>query len=273
MTKPCRSDCSNRNAHSSARRHASGGVVRRTDVDELRARPDRVRNVAPGRGEAVRGHRIDAIRLGAGKQRRALVDLIERIGHQHHARRRRRRSPSARTRKEPRGFQAPAEPQSPDRATRGRIDARARRRSPCAARAIRSSWDNSPALEACNERIGEGAPVSDAGARRSQIDRRQSRVRRNAGEALPEPLERIRRQQRKRGFNVKDRRGERESIRDPGRRAPEWCGPHDAMPALIEAAASAVGRRRRAWRIASWVATASGIIALGYAIASGDGGG
>ena len=61
--------------------HASGRIVRRANVNELRTRPDGIRNRAPWMRKAGFGVSVDAIRFGAREQRGTLVDLIERIGH------------------------------------------------------------------------------------------------------------------------------------------------------------------------------------------------
>ena len=136
MTKPWRSESANSARHSASVVHAAGRIVGRADVEQLRARPDVVGHVVPVGREAARRVGIDAVRLGAGEQRRAFVDLVERIGHRRPSRRRGcRRRRSARTRTAPRGCPAPAAPASPDRARRGRGGARASRRSPRAARA------------------------------------------------------------------------------------------------------------------------------------------
>ena len=106
----------------------------------------------------------------AGEQRRAFVDLIERIGHddggagsarvEHRLREREQRFAAAEHRQHLR---------SRDRARAGRGGARASRRSPRAARAGRSSWDNSRARSPppC-ERIDDERGV---GCRGSPIDR------------------------------------------------------------------------------------------------------
>jgi len=61
--------------------HAAGRIVRRADVQELRARPHVGGHRAPVVREASRGVGIHAVDPRAGQQRRTLVDLIERIGH------------------------------------------------------------------------------------------------------------------------------------------------------------------------------------------------
>ena len=70
------------------RRDAAGGIVRRADVDELRARPNRVADTRPSRRETVRRKAVDALRRGSREQRRAFVDLIERIRNDRPSRRR-----------------------------------------------------------------------------------------------------------------------------------------------------------------------------------------
>ena len=62
---------------------ASGRIIGRAHVDELRAFPHSVGHIAPAMRKATIGIGVDAMRFGARKQRCALVDLIERIRHDH----------------------------------------------------------------------------------------------------------------------------------------------------------------------------------------------
>jgi len=102
-----------------------------------------------------------------------------------------------------------------------------------------------------------------------QVERRERRVRHDASKALPEALERVRRQARKSGVQRGVSAAERESIRDPVRRGRAPRDRRCAMAALIDDVAPRVGAPRApwVWRIASWIATAGGVLLLGYAIA------
>src|SRR5437879_6513547 len=61
--------------------HASRRIVRRAQVQQLRTRPDGIRNRAPWMREAGFRIGVDAIRFGAREQRCTLVDLVKRIGY------------------------------------------------------------------------------------------------------------------------------------------------------------------------------------------------
>src|SRR5437016_3660619 len=61
--------------------HAPGGIVRRARVDELGARPYALGYSVPARRIAVLAQTVDAMRDRPGENRRAFVDLVERIGH------------------------------------------------------------------------------------------------------------------------------------------------------------------------------------------------
>ncbi|MDT4837012.1 hypothetical protein FQZ97_707320 [compost metagenome] len=66
------------------RHHRARGIARRADEHELGAGPDGLGHAVPVDGEVARGHAGHVVRLGAREQRRALVDLIERVGRHHH---------------------------------------------------------------------------------------------------------------------------------------------------------------------------------------------
>ena len=146
MTKPWRSESSNSNCHSAWRRDASGRVVGRADVEQLGARPHVVGHVAPRGREAASGIGIHAVGFGAGEQRGALVDLVERIRHDHG-----RAGPAAVDDGLGEREQRLAAAENGQhlrrrrRWSRDRAGVRATRRSLRAARARRSSWDNATA--------------------------------------------------------------------------------------------------------------------------------
>ena len=61
--------------------HAPRRVIRRANVKQLGPRPYGHRHFVPARRIGVCGEAVDAIRHRTGEQRRAFVDLIERVRH------------------------------------------------------------------------------------------------------------------------------------------------------------------------------------------------
>ena len=169
MTKPWRSESSNRNAPLVRGRHATGRIVGRTHVHELRARPHCRGNVVPRGSEAtVRAARVDAIGRRAREQCRALVDLVERI--RHHDRRADAARVDDRLREREQRLAAAEHRQHLRRRIewrQRRVAARASRRSPRAAPARPPSWDNSRGRNRRPPSRRARVLASDASARRS----------------------------------------------------------------------------------------------------------
>ena len=263
MTKPWRSDSANSARQLVEVEHAAGRIVGRADVEQLRARPHVVGHLVPVDARSRRrAIGVDAIRQRAGEQRRAFVDLVERIGHRRPSRRRgSRRRPSARRRTAPRGCRAPAAPASPESSAAARGGARATRRSPRAARARRSSWDNSRAPR--RPRASASSTSCGVGCRGSPIDRligARAAVGVDAREQRAQPLERIRLQESEAGIHVTRARDEANAIIRDERRG-LLRTPAIARPA----------RRRRHSRrcVALGAARARCIALLGLAAGSG----
>ena len=70
------------------RHHRAGRIARRAHEHQLRAGPDGFGDAVPVDREIARGNARRVVRLGAREQGCALVDLIERIGRDHHRLRR-----------------------------------------------------------------------------------------------------------------------------------------------------------------------------------------
>ena len=153
MTKPWRSESSNSVRHSSCVVDAAGRIVRRAHVERVACapRPRRRRRAIAAR-KPFRCKAVDAVRRCSREQRRAFVDLIERIGNDHRrADAARDRRPSGQTRTMPPGCRAPATPATTDPAPGGDDAATAMPRSPRAVRVLQPLWDNLQGLDAAGE--------------------------------------------------------------------------------------------------------------------------
>jgi len=102
-----------------------------------------------------------------------------------------------------------------------------------------------------------------------QADRCQRRIRRDAVEPLPQPLERVRPETRESGVQIGVSAGERKSIRDRVRRGRADRLSRREMRVVIANSLPADETLSPSWRwrFATWLATAAGVLLLGFVIA------